>query len=68
MAWPAALLPEEHFDGYSAADFFTRCYDLRSQLLHRGSIEDKSVDMLNLANTMEMFVARLLLASINAGG
>lgn len=62
------LLPEERFDGQSAADFFSRCYSLRSQLLHHGSIGDGSVDTLHLANTMEAFVAHLLLASLNAAG
>ena len=60
------LIPNEFFDGQLSADFFTRCYDLRSQILHRGKIEDDSVDMLHLANVMESFVARLLLAALNS--
>lgn len=60
------LIPNELFDGQSSADFFTRCYDLRSQILHRGKIEDGLVDMLHLANVMESFVARLLLAALNS--
>jgi hypothetical protein len=60
------LIPNELFDGQSSADFFTRCYDLRSQILHRGKIEDELVDMLDLANIMEGFVAKLLLAALNS--
>ncbi len=47
------LIPNELFDGQSSADFFTRCYELRSGILHRGKIEDGLVDMLDLANVME---------------
>jgi hypothetical protein len=60
------LIPNELFDGQSSADFFTRCYELRSQILHRGKLEDGLVDMLDLANIMEGFVARLLLAALNS--
>lgn len=34
------LIPNEFSGGQSSADFFTRCYDLRSQILHRGTITD----------------------------
>jgi len=60
------LIPNERFDGQSPADFFTRCYDFRSRILHQGTIEDDSVDMVQLANVMESFVARLLLAALNS--
>jgi hypothetical protein len=60
------LLPNELFDGQSSADFFTQCYDFRSQIVHGGAIADESVDTLYLANVMEEFVARLLLASLNS--
>ena len=60
------LIPNELFDGQSSADFFTRCYELRSQILHRGKIEDELVDILDLANIMEGFVAKLLLAALNS--
>jgi len=59
------LIPNELFDGQSSADFFTRCYELRSQILHRGKIEDESMDVLALANIMEGFVAKLILAALN---
>jgi len=60
------LIPNEFFDGQSSADFFTRCYDLRSRILHRGTIEDDSVDIWHLANVMGDFVHRLLLAALNS--
>jgi len=60
------LIPNEFFDGQSSADFFIRCYDLRSQILHRGTVEDDSVDIWHFANVMESFVARLLLAALNS--
>jgi len=60
------LIPNELFDGQSSADFFTRCYKLRGQILHRGKVEDGLVDILHLANAMESFVARLLLAALNS--
>ncbi len=61
-AFAGRLIPNELFDGQSSADFFSRCYELRSQILHRGKREDESVDVLYLANIMEGFVAKLLLA------
>ena len=60
------LIPNDLFDGQSSADFFTRCYEWRSQIVHRGKIEDELVDMWHLANVMESFVARLLLAALNS--
>ena len=60
------LLPDEFFDGQSSVDFFTRCYDLRSQILHRGTIPEESVDIGQLANVMETFVAHLLIAVLNS--
>jgi len=60
------LLPDEFFDGQSSVDFFTRCYDLRSQILHRGTIPEESVDIGQLANVMETFVAHLLIMALNS--
>jgi len=65
-ALASRLIPNELFDGQPSADFFARCYKLRSQILHSGTVKDNSVDMLHLANTMESFVARLLLAVLNS--
>jgi len=41
-------------------------YDLRSKILHRGTIAEASVGMGKLANDMERFVAQLLLAVLNS--
>jgi len=60
------LIPNELFNEYKSVDFFTRSYDLRSKILHRGTIEDDLVDIWHLANVMESFVARLLLAALNS--
>jgi hypothetical protein len=60
------LIPNEIFGEKSSVNFFTYSYNLRSQLVHHGTIADESVDILNLANEMERFVARLLLASLNS--
>lgn len=60
------LVPNMLFDEQSSADFFTRCYDWRSQILHTGTIAEESVDMWHLANVMEDFVSRLLLAALNS--
>ncbi len=55
-------LPSELFDERSSADFFTRAYDLRSQILHHGMISDDKDDIWHLSNVMEKFVNQLLLA------
>lgn len=63
------LIPNEIFDGKSSANFFSYCYDLRSQILHRGKVKkvkDRLVDISHLANVMESFVAKLLLAALNS--
>lgn len=59
------LIPNEIFNGYKSVDFFTRSYDLRSQLLHDGKIADSRVDILQFANAMASFVPQLLIASLN---
>jgi len=61
------LLPQQQYDGRSSSAFFRQCYNLRSQIVHRGAVEDPSIDMLSLANTMETFVSELLLASLRDG-
>lgn len=59
------LLSHEQFEGQSSADFFTRCYKLRSDIVHRGVISGEPADMLQLANAMGAFVAKLLIASLD---
>jgi Apea-like HEPN len=60
------LLSNEEFDGQPAEKFFARCYDRRSLLVHRGTTDD-DVDILQTANAMENFVARLLVVSLADG-
>lgn len=33
------LCPDLQYDSYSAVTFWNKCYDLRSKILHNGSIE-----------------------------
>jgi hypothetical protein len=60
------LIPDELFNGQSSVDFFTHSYDLRSRILHNGTVPDKSVDLRQLTNVMEVFVNRLLLTALNS--
>jgi hypothetical protein len=60
------LLPNEIFDGQSSDKFFSRCYHIRSRILHDGAISDESVDIRQLANVMESFVNKLLLKLLNS--
>jgi hypothetical protein len=57
------LLPGKFYKGYSSVDFFTYSYNLRSKILHLGTIPDNKIDILDLANEMEMFVHQLLTSS-----
>jgi len=59
------LLPDEIFEEQASDDFFSRAYDLRSRLIHDGAIEKEDGDIWNLANVMEAFVHKLLLAALN---
>lgn len=61
------LLPQQRYDNRSSSKFFKDCYDLRSDIVHRGSVRDSSIDLRSLANSMETFVSELLLASLRAG-
>ena len=58
------LIPDEIFGGQSSVSFFNDSYSKRSQLVHCGMV-GQSVDISNLANEMERFVALLLLKSLN---
>lgn len=60
------LLPKEIFDEQASDDFFSRSYDLRSRLLHDGTIKEKEGDVWKLANVMEAFVHKLLIAALNS--
>jgi hypothetical protein len=60
----ADLLGTEKYANVPAPAFFTMCYSLRSQLVHNGSITDKSVNLDSLVGEVERFVADLLSHSI----
>jgi len=60
------LLPDKFFNSQSSVDFFTRCYNLRSSILHSGTIPEESVEIGQLANVMETFVAHLLISVLNS--
>jgi len=59
------LLPGQAYAGMPASQFFAKAYSLRSTIVHTGAPED-GVDMLEMANAMEEFVARLVLASLGS--
>jgi hypothetical protein len=57
------LLKDRSYDELPAAKFFTKCYGIRSQTVHRGVPEDPDIDFLTLGNSCQQFVGDLLLAS-----
>ena len=57
------LLGDREYDGLKAARFFSHCYSIRSEIVHKGKISDITIDLLQLSNTLQTFVADLLLAS-----
>ncbi|MBA7659232.1 hypothetical protein ES703_67206 [subsurface metagenome] len=59
------FIPSELFSGQSSSDFFARSYDLRSDLIHNGTVKDEKVKIRDLANVMETFVGHLLIAVLN---
>lgn len=60
------LLPDKDYLGKSASDFFGLCYGLRSQILHSGRPKDQNIDLLDVANTLQIFVGDLLIASFKS--
>ncbi len=60
------FIPNELFKGQSSAAFFARSYDLRGQIVHDGKIADEKLNIRDVANVMETFVAQLLLAVLNS--
>lgn len=58
-----SVLADRQYAGKSPERFFEFCYGLRSQLLHNGRAGDATVDINFIANTLNGFVADLLLAS-----
>ena len=57
------LLGDLEYDGLSAGRFFSHCYRLRSEIVHNGKTSDPTIDLLQLSNKCQAFVADLLLAS-----
>ncbi len=57
------LLGNMDYDVLLASRFFAHCYELRSQILHSGKLSDDSIDLSKETNTLQVFVADLLLAS-----
>jgi hypothetical protein len=58
------LIPDEIFDGKTSAKFFNDSYNIRSELVHEGTV-DKSIDIPKLVSEMQRFVKQLLLAMLN---
>lgn len=58
------LLVNLEYDGLSAGKFFSHCYRLRSEIVHNGKTSDPTIDLLQLSNACQAFVADLLLASL----
>jgi len=58
-----SLLGDRKYSGLKAGKFFSRCYKLRSQIVHNGQPNDPTTDLLQESNACQAFVADLLLAS-----
>ncbi len=61
-------LGKAEYDGMEAPDFFRKCYDIRSDLLHEGEPEDESIDVFQLANSLDEMVSDLLTSVCGAKG
>ncbi|MFH1721480.1 MAG: hypothetical protein ABH950_02615 [Candidatus Altiarchaeota archaeon] len=57
------LLPDKRYLGKSPTNFFGFCYEIRSQIVHRGCPKESNLDLLEVANALQAFVGDLLLAS-----
>lgn len=58
------LLGNEAYADKTPAAFFTKCYTIRSQLVHNGSLSDRKTRLDSWVGELERFVADLLKASI----
>lgn len=58
-----SLVSDREYDGLKAGKFFTHCYKLRSEIVHDGKPSDPAIDLLQVSNACQAFVADLLLAS-----
>jgi hypothetical protein len=62
----SALLRGRTYGGKPPAAFFAHCYGVRSGVVHDGAAP-RAIDLLELANDAQSFVADLLVAAIEAG-
>lgn len=53
-------LGETEYNETKAPDFFGECYNIRSELLHRGEPKDESLNVSQLANNLDELVSDLL--------
>jgi hypothetical protein len=60
------LLGDKEYEGLKAGRFFSLCYSVRSEIVHNGKIPDPASDLLRLSNSLQTFVADLLLASFES--
>ncbi|MCA9073036.1 MAG: hypothetical protein KDA84_29140, partial [Planctomycetaceae bacterium] len=58
------LLGNEKYADKTPASFFTKCYTIRSQLVHNGTLSDQKTHIDSWVGELERFVADLLKASI----
>lgn len=58
------LLGNEKYADKTPGAFFTKCYSIRSQLVHRGALSDRKERLDSCVGELERFVADLLKASI----
>jgi hypothetical protein len=54
-------LGSAQYDNVEAKRFFSRCYGVRSEILHNGSPSDAKLDLLDMTNTLQDLVRDLLL-------
>jgi hypothetical protein len=57
------LLGDKEYGGKAAKPFFQHCYDVRSDLVHKGKPSDANVNVRSLVSELDRLVADLLLAS-----
>lgn len=57
------LLSEQTYLGRSASGFFGYCYGIRSQIVHDGHVKEKAVELVDVVNACQRYVAELLLKS-----
>jgi hypothetical protein len=62
------LLPGRSYQSQSPADFFTFCYNLRSSILHSGTVPARVADFPSVCAAAHEFVCDLLIASIAEAG